>query len=93
MATLIKTNGTTQEVSPKSGQCFTLEELQGFVGGYIEIVPIRTSDNRLMVVNEEGLLSDLPSNRKATHELLRACPTQYNPIVGDVLLVTDEEID
>ena len=32
MALLLKTDGTTQQVTPTSGATFTLQELQGFVG-------------------------------------------------------------
>ncbi len=39
---------------------FTLEELQEFVGGRIEILPAFAS--RSYVVNEEGLLQNLPVN-------------------------------
>ena len=37
-----------------------LEEIQKIVGGFIEIV--RMHDDLVMVVNEEGLLLDLPYN-------------------------------
>ena len=37
---LIKTNGETQEVNPKDGKKFNLQELQGFVGGYIELLNV-----------------------------------------------------
>ena len=38
MAILIDTDGEEKEVSPKNGDKFSLEELQGFVGGQIQIV-------------------------------------------------------
>jgi len=49
-STLYKTDGRTQDVRPANGVHWTLEELQGFVGGYIEVV--RTVDGRFMVINE-----------------------------------------
>lgn len=54
---------TEKEVQPKNGKDFSLEELQGFVEGYIEIVKLR---NGYMVVNDEGKLLGLPMNVPAT---------------------------
>ena len=54
MATLYKTDGQPEEVKPRSGDVFELDELQTIVGGYIEIV--RTHSNKAMVINEEGKL-------------------------------------
>jgi hypothetical protein len=47
-----------------SGKAPTLEQLQKMVGGYIEVVSL--SDGRQLIVNEEGLLHDLPKNPEAT---------------------------
>ena len=60
MARHIKSNDVVTEVTPQNGKSFSLQELQGFVGGYIELV--RLPGKQFMVVNEEGLLKDLPSN-------------------------------
>ena len=81
-AKLIKSNGNVSEVEPKNGINFSLEELQQFVGGYIEIVPIK--NGRFMVVNEEGKLSNLPFNLLASaeyNEIVRG-----DSIVGDALI-------
>lgn len=56
--------GIKNEVKPKNGKYFTLEELQTIVGGYIECVYLK--DNMTMVVNEEGKLKGLPCNGLAT---------------------------
>ena len=63
MAKLIKVDGSDQEVHPADGKAFTLEELQGFVGGYIERLQVGF---REMYLNEEGKLHKLPLNRRAT---------------------------
>ena len=72
-----------QPSDPKEG--FSLEELQGIVGGYIDIVPLWPG--WVMVVNDEGLLKDLPLNVVAS--MLRL-PQRYlcglGAIVGDVLV-------
>lgn len=83
MATLIKADGTESEVFPADGKKFTLEELQKFVGGYIELT--RTNKPvRDMYVNEEGKLNGSSQNWKATTLY------QYgyaDPIFGDVLVM------
>ena len=39
----------------------TLEYLQGYVGGYIDVV--RLNDEIDLVINDEGKIHDLPTNR------------------------------
>ena len=75
---LIKANGEMTHVNPADGKAFTLEELQGFVGGYIEIVT--TLRGNKLVVNEEGKLNGLPVNIIATEIY-----GQEDVIVGDAL--------
>ena len=85
MATLIKADETSTEVKPKNNKKhFSLEELQKFVGGYIQIA--NTTDGRLMIMNEEGRLNGLPFNKIAT-DLYR-----NSVIVGDVLVCKQNEV-
>lgn len=65
MSKLIKTNGEEIEISPENGTDFSLEELQNYVDGYIEIVNLR-SENNIMIVNEEGAINGMPVNPKAS---------------------------
>jgi hypothetical protein len=64
MATILFPSGETKEVQPANGTDFQLDELQAIVQGHIEIVPL--PDGRIMVINEEGRLLDLPRNEQAT---------------------------
>ncbi|HSZ58581.1 MAG TPA: DUF3846 domain-containing protein [Tepidisphaeraceae bacterium] len=95
MATLWKTDGTSQVVTPKQGTEFTLAELKAFVGGYIEIV--RLDEGSLMVVNESGLLENLPLNNMGT-QLYRQMAFRNtgrrcdDPVVGDVLVCSRTEV-
>lgn len=63
MATILRVDGSKEEVYPANGRDFQLRELQHIVGGHIEI--IQASDG-IMVVNEEGKLQGLPRNEQAT---------------------------
>lgn len=62
-AILFNTDGGVQDVYPANGSDFTLDELQGFVDGWIEVINI--TPNVIMVVNEEGK-GTLPPNPTAT---------------------------
>ena len=68
---------------PDNGTDFSLEELQGIVGGYIQIV--ECPDDMIMVVNEEGLFLNLPVNPVAS-----LFARQY--IVGDVLFCRKDQV-
>jgi len=92
MARLIFTDGSIKHVEPKNGTDFQLEELKDFVGGYIEILHLRES-NQLMVVNEEGKLLGLDFNLIASTvaQCCNACG-QDDYIVGNVLICRKEEV-
>ncbi len=76
--TLITAQGLSRMVKPKNGKAYTTTELQDYVGGYIELVPLDTE--WFMVVDEEGLLRERRLNKLASTLAAR-------PIVGDVLIV------
>lgn len=83
MAIFIKFDGDDKNVSPEDGREFGLKELQGYVDGYIELVYL--PDEKIMVVNEEGLIHGLPQNRKASILARR-------PIVGNVVIISSDQI-
>ena len=60
---LLTATGAAIGVAPANGTDYTLEELQGLVEGWIEIVTLTA--NTIMVINEEGK-GCLPKNVKAT---------------------------
>lgn len=53
-----------QDIHPKDGACFSLEELQTIVGGYIQVVPLPRG--RSLVCNEDGISMALPYNPSAS---------------------------
>ena len=79
MAILIKTDGTiVEDIAIDS-----LAKQQDLVDGYIEYV---YKDDKVFIVNEEGLLRSLPINEIATE--------MYGTIlVGDVIVTDSSEID
>lgn len=79
---LYKTTGGVLDVSPLDGRQFTLEELQKFVGGYIEQVPGTgpMSGNPIAYCNEDGIRERLEQNILASEKFGLA-------LVGDVIEV------
>jgi Domain of unknown function (DUF3846) len=69
IGTLYRAEGGIETVTPHDGKKFTLTELQGFVGGLIELVPgTGRRGNPQTFCNEEGLLKHLPYNGRATQQ-------------------------
>jgi hypothetical protein len=89
VSTLYGAAGSKINVRPRNGQQYGLDELQGFVAGLIEIVPL--NEELLMVVNETGKLDGLPVNIEATKIWMR----HYGPtdiIMGNALVCSLDEI-
>ena len=87
MIQLIKTTGEIINLPSKK---LTLEELQTFVGGYIELVKLNREE--IMVVNEDGKLYNLPVNIIATTIYQKVIPSK-DVIVGDVIICNDSLIN
>ena len=83
MAMYIKADGTEKDVGPNEGDEFSLKELQGYVGGYIELVHLPSG--KILVVNEDGLWKNLKQN-------MRASVLARQPIVGDCILIEGNQI-
>jgi hypothetical protein len=75
------TNGTAEEGEWR----MTLEQMQKFVGGYIEQVASNIP-HRALIVNEEGFLDNLPQNPQAT-ALVAPGTSVIGHIRGNALLI------
>jgi hypothetical protein len=51
-AKLYKSNGEVNDIKPKNGKTFTLDEVQSLVGGYVEVSFLNSK--QIMLLNEEG---------------------------------------
>lgn len=79
MAVILKSNGSRErDVKIKS-----LKQMQELVGGYVEFVYM---NDKVLIVNEEGLLFGLPRNNQATE-------IAGHPIVGDAILCGINELN
>jgi len=87
-AILLKVNCFPEEVEPRNGKTFELQELYELLScSVIQIV--YTEDHRCMIVDEEGLLTNKPLNLLAS-EVVQA---GVGPIVGDALICDPDQID
>tara|TARA_R100001463_G_scaffold56773_2_gene108907 strand:- start:1531 stop:1800 length:270 start_codon:yes stop_codon:yes gene_type:complete len=86
-AQLINTYGDVKSVKPNNSKTFSLKELQEYVDGYIQIV--KTRDDRIMIMNEEGKNNNLPYNEIATSLYIYG---KHDVVVGDVLVMDKELI-
>ena len=98
MALLLKAAGGVEEIRPANGRpMFSLQELQAFVGGYIETV--RTIGGLWLVINEDGKRLELPRNARATMLYHESGGLPGDVVVGDVVLANrvemgeDEDLD
>jgi len=76
------TDGRIEEVNEK----MSLEQLQGFVGGYIEQVA-SLIPHRALIVNEEGFYEHLTPNPNATALVMPGTSLIDGTIRGNALLV------
>ena len=89
MKTLIRPNGTTDPISGP----VTLKHAQLLVDGYIEFVALKdeyAAKRMQLIVNEEGLLKDLPVNLVAT-EYINPNTLCMGGIRGNAILLTDDD--
>lgn len=80
---IIMASGSIKKVNPVNGTDFSLDELNKFVDGYIEVLHI---EDKLLVCN----VNNLPYNAKATRLINAAGIKDY--IVGNVLFCDKEKI-
>lgn len=80
MARLLKANG---EILPNVS-IDTLKKMQDLVDGYIEFVYLSPSKGLVLIVNEEGLIKELPVN-------VQASIIAGQPLFGDIVEVPADE--
>ena len=83
-AKLYTTDGEVIDKIPANGKYFTLEELQNFVGGYIEV--IRLNSQSIMVLDEEGKFKQKPYNLNANKIFTEIFNLSNDYLVGDILI-------
>lgn len=85
---LAKCTGTLQPIRPMNGECYTLLEMQHYVGGYIETVNV--GNGKVLIVDGEGKLKGKLPNRIATGWL--QMEGIHDWVVGDAMLIDRKHI-
>lgn len=83
-AYLITEKCGVSQVAPKRGREFQLEEIQRYVGGYIEVV--RLTDDQIMIVNEEGKFTKGCNQIATAIAHLHRAIGQRDYIAGDAVI-------
>lgn len=95
-ATLIKTDGTTEELTPK-GKSFTYKEIQDAIkpGCLIQLIQLRYWTHHKdfskmnFICDEEGAINGSPYNEKAT-DLLQAILGPHSHLYGNVIFLPNK---
>ena len=90
MSKLVKVDGTVQDVLPKNGTDYKLDELKKFVDGYIEIVNL--TDGCIMVVNEDGAFTKKPNITATITAFMYNAISSDGIIFGDALVCKSSEV-
>lgn len=81
-----------QEVAPADGEHFSLEEMYKYCN--CELVEfVYLPKNKIMVVDEEGLLKAEHKINHVATALLFAVSKNWNPIVGDVMIINESQTE
>ena len=64
----------------------TLEEMQKYVGGYIQVVNAKNGDQ--IVMDEEGKLKSKSINYEATKHWIGENANAYDYVVGDAMILS-----
>lgn len=64
---------------------YTLKQLQTYVEGLVEVVRFPNEDGRIIIVNEEGLLKNMPYNAAASNLV-------GQDLVGPVLIIQEDQL-
>lgn len=91
MALLIKAGEPHKTVNPANGEKFTLEELQGYVDGFIERIDLL--NGKAMCINEDGKALRLPYNATATIILKQRGCMVGDYIAGSAIILDYSEED
>ena len=98
MAQLLKTDGTIEEISPKNGTDFTIQELYSLIGcDTIEVIYLNNDgedEDLIFIGDEEARLVDEPKLNVAATVMYRESWNVGYPydIVGNIVVCKSKEL-
>lgn len=87
---IIKENGDVEVIRPQNGTDFSLEELQKYVDGLIDIIDL--NNGNIMVVNDEGKFTKQMNPFATFIALTRHAIAPRDYVAGDVVLCPSEMV-
>lgn len=90
LSLLSKQNGDVEVIRPQNGTDFSLEELQKYVDGLIDIIDLK--DGNIMVVNDEGKFTKLMNPFATFIALTHHAIAPRDFVAGDVVLCPSEMV-
>ena len=93
VATLIKADGETKELTPNNGKKFTYEEVRNAIGNYIELIDLRyyTKDKNYkkmqFICDEEGAINGSSLNEKASQLLKEILGPTAQDLYGNIIFL------
>lgn len=97
MAIVLHANNSTTIITPELDNEFSLAELQGYVGGFIQIIDLKEPavingiKYSIVVIDEDGKYKNYPINTTAT-QYAKSALFDDDFLVGDVVFLKDGEI-
>ena len=89
-ALLIKVDGSVEEVEPKNGTDFKLQELYDMLGvELVDVVCMPNNNDKIMIVDDEGMYRSERNERGSV--FLDECYGVPCDIYGDVLVVGNKQ--
>ena len=88
MAVLIDPRGNRQRVVPRNGAAFGVQELQDFVDGYIDVLPV---GGKYLVFDVDGPEKEKLYNKTAT-ELAREHNPEWGRFISGNAVLCEERI-
>ena len=86
----------TSSLAPDApNEQFSLESLQGLVGGYVQALPFgRYPNDKLLIINEDGKSLGLPVNPRATELAQKECGIALGDfIVGNAIVIHADQFE
>lgn len=93
VATLIKADGETRELTPNNGKKFTYDEVRDAIGNYIELIDLRyfakDKDYKKMqfICDEEGAINGSSLNVKASQLLKDILGPGAQDLYGNIIFL------
>lgn len=95
-ATLIKVDGTTQELTPENGKTFTYDEVHNILKCWIQPIRLRYYTNHKdykkmnIICDEEGMINGSEKNKEASKLLKEILGPGAQDLYGNIIFLPNK---